>query len=108
MEERGMDTLTAGTFVGAGSFRCAGCGYMLALTGLDALTTCPACGGEAFARASLFNTERIDPTERTTAAPSMAGHASDDVEAQVARARAQIEKPGEYLCYAEGGQMHTL
>ena len=59
-----MDTLTAGTFVGAGSFRCVGCGYMLAFTGLDSLTACPSCGGEDFARASLFNTERIDPAQR--------------------------------------------
>jgi pSer/pThr/pTyr-binding forkhead associated (FHA) protein len=103
-----MDTLTAGTFVGAGSFRCVACGYMLALAGLDALTTCPACGGEDFARASLFNTERIDPARRTAAAPSLTGHATDDVEAQIVRARAQIDRPGEYLCYAEGGEVRTL
>src|SRR5438132_898509 len=103
-----MDTLTAGTFVGTGSFRCVACGYMLALTGLDALTACPACGGEAFARASLFNTERIDPTRRTTAAPSPAEHAAGDVEAQIAGARAQIDRPGEYLCYAEGSEVRTL
>jgi predicted nucleic acid-binding Zn-ribbon protein len=108
MEERGMDTLTAGTFVGAGSFRCVGCGYMLALTGLDALTTCPACGGEAFARASLFNTERIDPAQRTAAARSLSAHASEDVETQIAGARAQIDQPGEYLCYVEGDEVRTL
>ena len=103
-----MDTLTAGTFVGAGSFRCVACGYMLALTGLDALTACPACAGEEFARASLFNTERIDPTERTVAAPSMSAHAGEDGEVHLARARAQVEQPGEYLCYAEGGEVRTL
>ena len=103
-----MDTLTAGTFVGAGSFRCVACGYMLALTGLDALTACPACAGEEFARASLFNTERIDPTERTVAAPSMSAHAGEDEEVHLARARAQVEQPGEYLCYAEGGEVRTL
>jgi hypothetical protein len=108
MEEQGMDTLTAGTFVGAGSFRCVACGYVLALTGLDALTACPACSGEAFARASLFNTERIDPTERAVAAPSLSGHAVDGAEAQIARARAQIDRPGEYLCYAEGDDVRTL
>src|SRR6266566_3528560 len=103
-----MDTLTAGTFAGAGSFRCVACGYVLALTGLDTLSACPACGGEAFARASLFNTERIDPTERAAAAPALSGHAGDDVDGQIAHARAQIDRPGEYLCYAEGGEVRTL
>ena len=39
-----MESLTVGTFVGAGSFRCSSCGYVLALTGLDTLTACPSCG----------------------------------------------------------------
>jgi hypothetical protein len=103
-----MDTLTAGTFVGAGSFRCVGCGYALALTGLDSLTACPACGGEDFVRASLFNTERIDPTHRAAAAPALSGHAPEDLEAPLAGARKRLERPGEYLCYAEGGEVRTL
>jgi pSer/pThr/pTyr-binding forkhead associated (FHA) protein len=103
-----MDTLTAGTFVGAGSFRCLGCGYMLALTGLDELRACPSCGGEEFARASLFNTERIDQTARDSAAPSIAGPARGDLDAMLAAARAQIDTPGEYLCYEEGGEVRTL
>lgn len=100
-----MDTLSPGTFVGAGSFRCAGCGYMLTLTGLDSLTACPSCGGEAFARASLFNTERIDPgaTGAQAAAP-----AAGESNAQMARARRRIELPGDYLCYEEGGEMRML
>ena len=53
-----MDSLTSGTFVGAGSFRCEHCGYVLTLEGSDALTDCPGCGGEEFVRASLFSTER--------------------------------------------------
>jgi pSer/pThr/pTyr-binding forkhead associated (FHA) protein len=108
LEEQGMETLTAGTFVGAGSFRCLGCGYVLALTGLDTLTACPACTGETFARASLFNTERIDPTERREAAPGLAGPSGEELEAQLVRARAQIDEPGEYLWYEEGGEVRTL
>ena len=33
-----MESLTSGTFVGAGSFRCQRCGYVLTLAGSDALT----------------------------------------------------------------------
>src|SRR5204863_84993 len=104
-----MDSLTAGTFVGAGSFRCSGCGYMLALTGLDTLTACPACGGEEFARASLFNTERIAgkgaPTVRT---PGLVEADAGDWDAILVGAREQIDKPGEYLCYQEGGEVRTV
>jgi hypothetical protein len=108
LEEQGMDTLTAGTFVGAGSFRCLGCGYVLTLTGLDTLTECPACEGESFARASLFNTERIDPPHPQHAAPTMSGHSGGEHEVQLARARSQIDQPGEYLCYEEGEEVRML
>src|SRR5438067_8694647 len=102
-----MDSLTAGTFVGAGSFRCSGCGYLLALTGLDTLTACPACGGEEFARASLFNTERIVGEDApTVSSPGLAD--SRDWHALLASAREQIERPGEYLCYEEGGEVRTI
>src|SRR5437763_16292954 len=101
-----MASLTAGTFVGAGSFRCRSCGYVLALTGLDALTACPRCAGEEFARASLFNTERIQQGEPGSAG-ALAEPAAADLESQLARARADLEHPGEYLCHAEGGEACT-
>jgi len=104
-----MDSLISGTFVGAGSFRCRRCGYALTLAGSDTLTDCPGCGGRDFVRASLFSTERLP-----------AGHgakdhegelvepASADWEDQLARAREQIEQPGEYLCYEENGELRTV
>src|SRR5947209_13123592 len=53
-----MESLSAGSFVGAGSFRCQHCGYALILEGAEMLTACPSCGGKEFLRASLFNTDR--------------------------------------------------
>ena len=104
-----MDSLTAGTFVGAGSFRCSGCGYLLALTGLDTLTACPACGGEEFARASLFNTERIAGKDAPTVSSRGLAEADPrDWHAVLSGAREQIDKPGEYLCYEEGGEVRTV
>src|SRR6476660_5592511 len=56
-----MESLTSGTFVGAGSFRCRSCDFTLTLAGSDTLTDCPSCGGKEFVRASLFsNTERLE------------------------------------------------
>src|SRR2546426_11773903 len=102
-----MASLTAGTFVGAGSFRCRSCGSVPALAALDALTACPRCAGEEFARASLFNTERIQQGEPGSAG-ALAEPAAEDRESQLARARAHVEQPGEYLCYEEGGELRTL
>jgi hypothetical protein len=102
-----MNALTAGTFVGAGSFRCSACGYTLTFGGLDSLTPCPRCGGEEFARASLFNTERIDHSTRALrakAAPAVLGERATELE----RAREQIGAPGDYLCYEEGGEVRVL
>jgi FHA domain/Zinc-ribbon containing domain len=103
-----METLKAGSFVGAGSFRCRVCGYVLTLTGLDALTACPSCAGEEFARASLFNTERLDHTAHGSSVPPLSEPALGDQEERIAAARAAIDKPGEYLCYEEGDEVRTL
>ena len=104
-----MESLTTGTFVGAGSFRCRGCGYVLTLSGLDSLSDCPDCGGKDFARASLFNTERIDRSGRETSVGGALSESSPgDRGAQLAKAREHVEQPGDYLCYEEGGELRTL
>src|SRR5581483_4671821 len=77
-EVRSMESLSAGTFVGSGSFRCQRCGYALTLEGSDVLTPCPSCGGQTFLRASLFSTERISQSEgQPTEATLVQAAASD-------------------------------
>jgi len=103
-----MESLTSGTFVGAGSFRCRSCDFTLTLVGSDTLTDCPSCGGTEFVRASLFsNTERLehsgDETEEVLFTP-----AEPDRDARLAIAREQLEQPGEYLCFEDGGALRTL
>ncbi len=100
-----MDSLTSGTFVGAGSFQCRDCGYTLTLDSSDALGNCPDCGGTDFVRASLFSTERISTGHREA---HLIEPASSDRDAQLAKAREHIERPGEYLCYEEGSELHTV
>jgi predicted nucleic acid-binding Zn-ribbon protein len=106
-----MDALTSGTFVGAGSFSCARCGYTLTLVGSDMLSACPECGGEDFVRASLFSTERI------SAAGSADPHGGEgtlveprapDRSARLTTLRASIEQPGEYICFEENGQQRMV
>ena len=86
---------------------------MLTLTGAEPLTECPECGGDEFARASLFGTERVAseadtamgdvPPEGTLSEPAPAGHA-----AGLAEARRRITAPGEYLVYEEDGELRTV
>jgi predicted nucleic acid-binding Zn-ribbon protein len=126
-----MEMLTSGTITGAGSFRCLGCDYVLTLIGSETLTDCPHCGGEDFARASLFRDGRMDageagdPEHETTLARRggrgfahedlpMGGGASTEDQSESARdalldeARARVEQPGEYLLYEESGEWRTV
>jgi DNA-directed RNA polymerase subunit RPC12/RpoP len=104
-----MDSLTSGTFVGAGSFCCRRCGYALTLAGTDTLTDCPGCGGRDFVRASLFSTERIPHGHGAESdEASLVQPVSPGWDAQLETARGQIEEPGEYLCYEEGGALRKV
>ncbi len=109
-----MDSLSSGTFVGAGSFRCERCGYVLTLAGSDLLTDCPGCGGRDFVRASMFGTERIAGRAGRTGEVDVASEATllvppaADRDAQLAMARERIERPGEYLCYEENDEQRIV
>lgn len=63
-----MEAFTAGTLAGAGSFRCEGCGFAVALHELDEVPGCPQCGGRKFKRASMFmaspGTQELDSLEQ--------------------------------------------
>ena len=54
----------AGEQVGAlgpvGSLTCIGCGFAVSLTALEALPSCPTCGGSQFKRASMFEQPTVD------------------------------------------------
>jgi pSer/pThr/pTyr-binding forkhead associated (FHA) protein/DNA-directed RNA polymerase subunit RPC12/RpoP len=105
-----MQSLTSGTFVGAGSFRCTTCDFTLTLAGTDTLTDCPSCGGKEFVRASLFSgAERGDHEETQTGHEEiLATPAGDDMQARVAQARTLISEPGEYLLLDEGREVRTI
>ena len=104
-----MELLTTGSFVGAGSFRCRSCGYVLTLTGSETLTDCPGCAGRDFLRASLFSAEGTSAAQETARHGGMLSEpAPADRERQLAEARARIAQPGEYLCFQDGDDMRTV
>ena len=84
------DAFSSGTLAGAGSFRCDGCGFALALQERDQLPKCPECGGDRFRRALLFEPEgRPAAHHETVGTPGWLG-----------AARERIEAAGDYLAYA--------
>jgi FHA domain/Zinc-ribbon containing domain len=104
-----MESLSSGTFVGAGSFRCRRCGYVLTLVASDTLTDCPGCAGRDFVRASLFSTERLHGGHAIGGRDGMLSEpAPADRDLRLAMVREEIEQPGQYLCYEEGGELRTV
>jgi predicted nucleic acid-binding Zn-ribbon protein len=97
-----MESLTSGTMAGSGSFRCRRCGYVLTLAASDRLSDCPSCGESRFVRASLFSTGRF-PLDETTSAPD-----AGEQRVWVASVRDEIEQPGDYLAYEEGGETRLV
>jgi len=96
-----MESLTSGTMAGAGSFRCERCGYVMTLTSRDALGDCPGCRGRSFARASLFSAATQSSSPLTAAGAG----ANEEL---IARAREEIESPGEYLLFEDDGEPRTV
>lgn len=96
-----MESLTAGTLAGMGSFRCENCGYVLTLTAEEALPPCPSCKAEVFVRASLFGGGRFARDLAEGAAP-------EERAAFVAEARALVTGPGEYLAFHDGNAVRVL
>jgi hypothetical protein len=97
-----MESHTSGTLVGTGTFRCVACDYVVSLAAADTLPPCPSCSGEAFVRASLFTAGYDD-------GPSLPEASTAD-ESRLAGMRAEVEAPGQYLVYEEGGEaiVHEL
>jgi predicted nucleic acid-binding Zn-ribbon protein len=108
-----MSSLTSGTIVGAGSFRCRRCGYVLTLAGSDSLADCPGCGGRNFVRASLFSAgpppaERASALADTQARGPLWQPQAAEHNARLAAARDRVQQPGEYISYEESGEMRTI
>jgi len=97
-----MDAMTSGTLAGTGSFRCLDCDYAVTLAADDRLPTCPGCGGERFARASLFG----DPRLAAAAFPSAAASALASG-TWLADAREAIAEPGQYLAFRDGEEVRV-
>jgi DNA-directed RNA polymerase subunit RPC12/RpoP len=93
-----METMMSGTLAGTGSFRCEDCGYVVSLVAEDRLPDCPSCGGQRFARASLFGTGIF-----AGAPPRPESH--DD---WLPEARRHATEPGEYVAYRDAEELRVV
>ncbi len=96
-----MESLASGTLAGTGSFRCDVCGYVLTMTTEDVLPQCPGCNGASFTRTSLFGTARFKRTLATEVD-------ADERDSLIAEARADLDEPGRYLVFQDGGATKTM
>ena len=96
-----MESLSAGTLAGTGSFRCESCGYVLTLSTDGTLPRCPSCDATDFTRASLFPGGRF-------ARDQAAGASPDERAAFLAEARALVTAPGEHMAFREDGKVRVI
>jgi hypothetical protein len=91
-----MESFSAGTLAGAGSFRCDACGYAIALQELDEVPTCPECGGQQFRRSSMFARA---PREE---------HRVEEPPAWLEEARDALVAEGDYLAFEDDDRVHVV
>jgi hypothetical protein len=103
-----LEAFTAGTLAGAGSFRCEGCGYAVALHELDEVPGCPQCGGDKFKRASIFMGQRAGSraTEEIDALDQLPPVGQPE---WVAEARDALVTNGDYVAFeGDDGQVRVM
>ena len=93
-----MEAFSAGTLAGAGSFRCDGCGFAVALHELDEVPHCPECGGTTFKRLSLFTR-----SPQHQAAPTTEGEPD-----WLDEAREALVATGDYLAFEDDDRVRVV
>ena len=93
-----MTSYEAGTLAGAGSFRCEGCDFAVALRQDDEVPSCPSCGGDRFRRSTLFGEALTAP------APSIDSPDPD----WLAEAREALVRGGDYLAFEDDSRVRVV
>ncbi len=92
-----MESFSAGTLAGAGSFRCDSCGFAVGLQELDQVPSCPECGGQEFRRSSMF-----------TRAPRQEEHPVQGPPEWLQEARDALVSEGDYLAFEDAQRVHVI
>ena len=92
-----MDSYTTGTLAGAGSFRCEGCGFHVALRVRDEMPECPHCGDARFSRTSMFDVAEPETSDLHDEDVDWLDAVVDD-----------IERAGQYLIFRDAGRVCVM
>ncbi len=87
------DRYERGSFAGAGTYFCLGCGSQLSTEESEALPSCPHCGGVGFRRDSIFEAHQDHPDQTV----EFGLPHSVEPPAWVATARTMLPRQGQYL-----------
>ena len=82
-----------------GSLFCVSCGWAFSIASISSLPACPNCSGTRFRRASLFEGPTMD---------AAAVHTADATPEWLVEARAELEQPGSYLAFDDGGGEYAV
>lgn len=93
-----MESFSAGTLAGAGSFRCDSCGFAVALHELDEVPHCPECHGSSFKRLSLFENSPADEAD----------HAVEGDPDWLEGARSALVAKGDYLAFDDDERVRVF
>jgi predicted nucleic acid-binding Zn-ribbon protein len=102
-----VEAFLAGTLAGAGSFRCEGCGFPVALHELDEVPGCPQCGGTKFKRASMFMTQVTDEERRDTSEHDQLLGPSDPP-TWLEDARDALVTNGDYIAFERDDRVNVM
>jgi predicted nucleic acid-binding Zn-ribbon protein len=94
-----VEAFTAGTLAGAGSFRCEGCGFAVALHELDEVPGCPQCGGKKFKRASMFMARQTHEMDQV---------AETETPEWLTQARDALVANGDYVAFERDGRVNVV
>ena len=87
----------AGDKAGAGSFRCADCGFAVTLRERDSLPQCPGCGGRRYGPAPMFNdTVEVTRVEQVGEVPAWLDATRDRLDG------------GAYVTFADGDEVRAV
>jgi FHA domain/Zinc-ribbon containing domain len=91
----GADVRETGEFAAVGSLVCVECGYSISLEAGDELPRCPACGGDRFRRASMFESAAVstDAISPATSPPTW-----------LQQVREELGSSGHYVVYEEDSE----
>ena len=100
------ESYEAGREVGAGTYKCRGCGLRLGLDGFEEMPRCPSCGGTSFRRAPMF--EAAEQFEAPTRVEPPPDAQPAELPSWLGETRALLADGERYLVFEEEDEIRVV